>query len=76
MALLHPAILVLIAGPDADLTNAYLIPGLNLSHTMEQVNFVLLAAPIITHRVTLWVKINYQTGLNVKRLIIDNRTKP
>lgn len=66
MILLHLGILVLEAGSDAELTNAYLIPGLNLSYTLGQASLILFAALVI---ITLWVKINYQTWLKTHQFL-------
>ncbi len=66
MVLLHLGILVLEAGQDFELTNAYLIPGLNLSYTLGQISIVLFATLII---LTLWVKMNYQTWLKTHQIL-------
>lgn len=66
MILLHLGILVLEAGPDVELTNAYLIPGLNLSYTLGQASLVLFSVLVV---ITLWVKINYQTWLKTHQFL-------
>lgn len=66
MILLHLGILVLEAGQDVELTNSYLIPGLNLSYTLGQASLILFAALVI---ITLWVKINYQTWLKTHQFL-------
>ena len=38
---------MLKAGPDVELTNSYLIPGLNLSYTLGQASLILFAALVI-----------------------------